>query len=203
MTALPRLLVLTDRTQTGGRPLLEVLRAAADGGARAVLVREKDLSGVERDALVEALRPYVEVLLVAAGPTGRPALDRVDGVHLAARDPLPTCRPRLLGRSCHDADELRRAGLEGCDYVTVSPVFPSPSKPGYGPPVTLAGLRALAGGSTVPVFALGGVTAERAAACVDAGAHGVAVMGAVMRAPDPAGVVAALVEAVDDTGGPR
>ena len=107
----------------------------------------------------------------------------MDGVHLAAADPFPEVRPAIVGRSCHVADELGRAATQGCDYVTLSPIFPSPSKPGYGPPLRPSGLAALIGPSAPPVFALGGVTPDRVAACRAAGAYGVAVMGAVMREP--------------------
>jgi thiamine monophosphate synthase len=100
-----------------------------------------------------------------------------------------------VGRSCHDAAELGRVSTE--DYAFVSPVFPTPSKPGYGPALTPAGLAELVRRSPVPVVALGGVqTPEDAAACVAAGAAGVAVMGAVMRATDPASVVNRLLTAV-------
>jgi thiamine-phosphate pyrophosphorylase len=71
---------------------------------------------------------------------------------------------------------------EGCDYVTVSPVFPTPSKPGYGPPLGLAGLARLTG-SAPPVYALGGIRPGDAPGCLAAGAHGVAVMGPAMRDP--------------------
>lgn len=201
MSALPRLLVLTDRTQTAGRPLVEVVRAAVRGGARAVVLREKDLPAPERAALAAALRPQVEVLLVASDPTltfdGGPA----DGVHLASADPTPQPGPALVGRSCHDPGDLSRARRQGCHYVTVSPVFASRSKPSYGPALGLDGLRGLVATAGVPVFALGGVTPDNAAACLEAGAHGVAVMGAVMRAADPASTVAALGRAIAGAGG--
>ncbi len=184
---LPRLLVLTDRTQTDGRPLVEVVRAAVAGGARAVVLREKDLPRPERARLATALRAVlaeVDGILLAASDTG---LD-TDGVHLAANDPFPKVRPRIVGRSCHRPDELRRAAREGCTYATLSPIFASASKPGYGPPL---GTGAFAG-PPLPVFALGGVSADNARECASAGAAGVAVMGAIMRAPDPTAVAAEL-----------
>jgi thiamine-phosphate diphosphorylase len=168
-------LVLTDRTQTGGRSLVEVVR-----GARAVILREKDLSRAERAVLAAELRSIVDVLLVASDA----AID-ADGIHLAAVDPFPQPRPPLVGRSCHTPDELARAAAEGCDYATLSPIFESPSKPGYGPPL---GVEAL-GRPPLPVYALGGVDEHNAASCRAAGATGVAVMGAVMRADDPAMLV--------------
>jgi thiamine monophosphate synthase len=206
-------MVLTDRRQAAA-PLPELVAAAVAGGARWVLLREKDLPYAQRYALAQRLRSVLApagARLVVAGP------DPLGGtaVHLSATDParpassIMESAPRpagdppgpggggLVGRSCHGPAELARLTTE--DYLTLSPVFPSASKPGYGPalgPAGLARLIRIAGGR--PVLALGGVdTPERAVACVAAGAAGVAVMGAVMRAADPAGVVAALRAAVD------
>jgi thiamine-phosphate diphosphorylase len=141
--------------------------------------------------------------LIVAGPEppgpeipGRER-DLHTGVHLAATDPVPDPKSHLtVGRSCHDPREVVAAAAEGADYLTVSPVFLTPSKPGYGPALGLAGLRRLVALTDVPVYALGGVDALGAAACLEAGAAGVAVMGAVMRAEDPAEVVRRLVEEV-------
>lgn len=190
---LPPLLVLTDRSQAGPHGLEAVVSAAVAGGARAVVLREKDLPRARRAVLAAALRPRVELLLVASDP-GIAA----DGVHLAAGDPLPDVAPPVLGRSCHDEAEVARAVADGCTYVTASPVFASPSKPGYGPALGLGGLARLArvaDGTGTAVFALGGVTAATAADCRSAGAHGVAAMGAVMAADDPSAVVADLLAA--------
>jgi thiamine-phosphate pyrophosphorylase len=119
-------------------------------------------------------------LIVAGAGAGGPA------VHLSAAEPLPAPRPALLGRSCHDAGEVARAGAEGCDWVTVSPVHPTVSKPGYGPALGSAGLAALCRvPGAPPVYALGGVSRSNARACRSAGAYGVAVMGGVMRAERP------------------
>lgn len=181
--------VLTDRRQARA-PLEEVVAAAAAGGARWVLLREKDLPRQERAVLAASLRSSVEHLIVAGpDPLGG------DAVHLASADPIPDALV-LIGRSCHDQADLDR--LTGEHYLTVSPVFPSTSKPGYGPVLGLSGLRDLCRRSGRPVLALGGVDSpERAADCIAAGAAGVAVMGAVMRADDPAKLVASLREAVE------
>jgi thiamine-phosphate diphosphorylase len=190
---LPRLLVLTDRTQCTA-PLTATVAAAVDAGARAVVLREKDLTDDERAALAMELRALlapVGGLLVVAGPRG---FADGDAVHLAARDPFPASRPVLVGRSCHDAAEVATARAEGCDWVMVSPVFPTASKPGYGPALGPAGLAALLGGAP-PAYALGGVGPADVPACLAAGATGVAVMGPVMR--DPA-LAAAYVAALPD-----
>jgi thiamine-phosphate diphosphorylase len=185
-------LVLTDRTQARA-PLVKVVAAAVDGGARSVMLREKDLPRPERAELAEALRALLAPVggrLIVAGP------DPLGGnaVHLAATDPVPV-GVRYVGRSCHDVDELSRLSTE--DYAIVSPVFPTASKPGYGPALGLYGLAALASRTATPVFGLGGLELPaQAIACLAAGAAGVAVMGAVMRADDPAATVAALVAEV-------
>ena len=191
---LPPLLVLTDGA--GARyPLVEVVTAAVAGGARALVLREKHLPRAERAALAEELgallREVGGTLVVASDPT-IPA----GGVHLAGADPFPVrsmCgAPGLVGRSCHDRAEVARAAAEGCDYATLSPIFESASKPGYGPAL---GPGALAG-HPLPLWALGGIDPPGAAACIRAGAAGVAVMGAVMRAEDPAAAVAAFCDAL-------
>ena len=93
---------------------------------------------------------------------------------------------------CHSVAEVEAAG--DADFVTVSPVAPTLSKPGYGPSLGVAGVRAaVEAAGPVPVFALGGVTAQNARSFREAGAYGVAVMGAVLRAEDPLAVVADLV----------
>ena len=189
---LPPLFVLTDRLQAA-RPLVEVVAAAVDGGARAVVLREKDLPRAERARLADRLRAILAdaggILVVASDST-----IRADGVHLAAGDAFPAARPVLVGRSCHDATELEAAAGEGCDWATLSPIFASMSKPGYGPALRTSALRK----APLPLYALGGVDVRHAGACVAAGAAGVAVMGAVMAANDPAAVVAALLRAVRD-----
>jgi len=169
--------VLTDR-KIARRPLVDLLAAARPDW---VILRERDLPVDERRALAEGLRAVLpEGRLIVAGP------DPLGGeaVHLAARDPfVPTA---LVGRSCHGVPRLA-----GEDYVTLSPIFPTATKPGYGPPLGPVNAHRMAGG--VPWLALGGIdSAQRAAECVAAGAVGVAVMGAVMRASDPGRMVAEL-----------
>ncbi|MDQ6838278.1 MAG: thiamine phosphate synthase [Actinomycetota bacterium] len=188
---LPRLVVLTDGSQTGGRKLIDVVAAAVSGGARAVILREKDHPRGERlamaSALLDLLRSVDGTLLVASDVT-----IVADGVHLGAADPFPHRPPVHVGRSCHDAASLTAAASEGCTYAFLSPVFASVSKPGYGPAL---GTQAL-GATPLATWALGGVTAANAGSCVAAGAAGVAVMGEIMRAADPAEATAEIVAAL-------
>jgi thiamine-phosphate pyrophosphorylase len=182
---LPRLMVLTDRARTT-MPLVEVVDRAVQGGARAVVLRERDLDVDERAQLADQLRALlapVDGLLVFAGPGA-------DAVHLNATEPVPSPRPHLIGRSCHDEGEVRAAA--GCDWITLSPWGVSESKPGYGPPLGPSRFASLVADAP-PAFALGGVGPVEVAACRAAGAYGVAVMGAVMRAERPERVVAELL----------
>lgn len=102
------------------------------------------------------------------------------GVHLPANRLAPhVWRQRFgaaltIGVSCHSLADVQQAADEGADYVYLSPIFPSPSKPGYGPPLGLDVLAEAARRSPIPVLALGGVNAGNIAACLAAGAAGFA-----------------------------
>ncbi|WP_422754573.1 thiamine phosphate synthase [Micromonospora sp. WMMD708] len=188
--AAPRgVVLLTDRRAARG-DLVDVVAGAVRGGVRWVVLRERDLPRAERAALAVDLRAVLAQgggTLIVAGP------DPLDGeaVHLPAAGPYPPPAVGLVGRSCHDAAELARLTTE--DYATLSPVWPTRSKPGHGPPLRPDGLRDLVRRSPVPVLALGGIeTPQQVTACVGAGAVGVAVLGAVMRAADPTEVASAL-----------
>ncbi|MDP9396274.1 MAG: thiamine phosphate synthase [Actinomycetota bacterium] len=193
---LPSLLVLTDAAQCTGA-LTDTVAAAVRHGARAVVLREKHLPASERSELARALRTELELvggMLIVAGAADGVAEAYGDGVHLASAEAMPARRPAVVGRSCHCAAEVRRAVHGGCDYVTLSPVFPTPSKPGYGPVLGLDGFDALAR-SAPPAYALGGVTPAEVPACRSAGAAGVAAMGAVMRDPS---TVATFLDALQE-----
>ncbi len=181
------LVVLTDRS-LAAEPLISVVRAAVRGGAAWVILREKDLPYAERAALAESLREVLPAgRLIVAGPDPLGG----DAVHLASSDPWPADDVGLIGRSCHGVPRTSKE-----DYVTLSPVYLTASKPGYGPALGPSVAGRLAG--EVPWLALGGVDlAERAAECAAAGAGGIAVMGAIMRAADPERVAANLTCAFD------
>lgn len=196
MAVLPDVLVLTDRRQSeaAGRSLAETVSALVGIDGVAVVFREKDLDGEDRAALGAEVAAVGVPLIVASDPDLASSLGAV-GLHLAVGD-APADFGGFVGRSCHDVDEIEDATRQAVDYATLSPVFETPSKPGYGPGLRLGGLARASGSAGMPVYALGGVTPANAAECVTAGAAGVAAMGAVMRSADPAGVVALLLAAV-------
>ncbi|SDS89660.1 thiamine phosphate synthase [Actinopolymorpha singaporensis] len=197
--ALPRILLLTDRTQLPpGADLVQTVLRCVRAGLRAVVLRELDLPDEARAQLAKEIRRRTtahDFLVISA----HRRLAYADGVHLSSTQPgLGSGPEKLFGRSCHDHEEVRRAVAEGAAYVTASPVAPTESKPGYGPALGVDGLHRLVreAGAT-PVFALGGVTAARATEMRGAGAYGIAVMGAVMRSADPAATFGRLHAAVE------
>jgi thiamine-phosphate pyrophosphorylase len=195
-------MLVTDRLETRGRDLVDVVAMAVAGGVGLVQVRERDLPETEVEALLRRMLDRLRGTAVRLVVNGHPALARVFdiGLHLpsAAAPPGPL-RPALCGRSVHDEVEARRALAEGVSYVIVGPVFPTGSKPGH-PGAGLASLARLGRILvTVPVFAIGGLTPERVSSVLEAGAHGVAVRSAILGASDPARAARAFVEALTVT----
>ncbi|UUZ60258.1 thiamine phosphate synthase [Nocardioides sp. B-3] len=182
---LPRLVLLTDRSQLSlGRGLIRTVSECVDAGLTAVVVREHDLAPAARAALVRELTVLPGLTVISS----RIPDVAVHGLHLAAHQRAP--RRGWWGRSCHSRAAVARAAAEGASWATLSPYAESGSKPGTR---TLLGTGDL-NDHPIPVLALSGIGAHNAAAAVEAGAHGVAVMAAVMRAADPAAVVAELLE---------
>jgi thiamine-phosphate pyrophosphorylase len=193
----PPLLVITDRQQAQG-PIEAVAEAAFAGGCRWLSLREKDLDTASREALLRRLvaigRRFGATVMVHEDIDAAVAT-QAGGVHLPRGVSPAAARRRLgaavlIGCSAHDARELEAAA--GADYATLSPIFPSASKPGYGPALGVSRFAAVVAGARLPVIALGGVDATNVASCIDAGAAGVAVMGGVMAATDVAALMAGL-----------
>lgn len=198
----PPLMLITDRRLASG-PLVDVVTAAFEAGCRWVQVREKDLATAQLAPLVAAVvtaaRPYGATVTVN-GDAEAVRVSRAHGLHLpqnaVPEAGVPDARA-LVGISAHSPAEAEDAAARpGVGYVTISPVFGSVSKPGYGPCVGLEGLRAAAEAVACPVVALGGVTADNAGDCLAAGAAGIAVLGSVMQAAEPFAATAALVRAI-------
>lgn len=194
--------LITDRRLASSLPARAALalRGLAPGIA-AIHLREKDLCGRDSLALARALaavcRDAGQRLLIndrldvalAAG---------ADGVHLPSAGVPPEDARRLLGPaalvgvSCHSEADVRRAREGGASFATFGPVYDTPSKRPYGAPVGLAALR-VAARQGLPLVALGGIDAARAAEVRAAGAHGVAAIRAWLEGDDAAGAVRALL----------
>lgn len=194
--------LITDR-RLSADPVARAVAALAGlpPGATAVHLREKDLEG---RALLDLARP----LRAACRAAGQRFLvnDRLDvalacgadGVHLPSAGVPPGEARRLLGPealigvSCHSEEDVRRARDGGASYATFGPVYDTPSKRAYGPPVGIEALRAAAR-LGLPLIALGGVDARRAAEVRAAGAHGLAAIRAWLAGNDPGAAVRALL----------
>ena len=199
----PPILLITDRRQAR-RPLVEVVAGALEGGCRWVSVREKDLAAPAQVALAQQIVRIAEPFAARVLLHGDPRLAAqagCAGAHLPADGNVAAARTVLdpgawVSISTHGLEETIAAAGAGADAVTLSPIFPSASKPGYGPALGLERLAEVAAASPIPVIALGGIEEEtRVRACLDAGAVAVAVMGATMRAADPAALAARLIRA--------
>jgi thiamine-phosphate pyrophosphorylase len=197
------LLVITDRKQAAA-PLADVLGAAFAAGCRWASLREKDLPANEQVQLARdllALARRFGARLTLHGDPGVALQAGVDGVHLSAGADAAAARALLghekrIGISIHSAAEARALDRSLIDYAVLGPVYETASKPGYGPALGAEGVRLIARIASVPIVAIGGITPERVAAVVEAGARGVAVMGNAMRSPDPGAEIKALLAAM-------
>ncbi|MGH7847355.1 MAG: thiamine phosphate synthase [Candidatus Binatia bacterium] len=197
-----RLCLVSDRKQTQGRELLWVIEQALEGGVKAVQLREKDLEGRELYYLAEKVKAlcasYGAALFVNDRIDVALAVD-ADGVQIGkASIPVRTVRKLLggtkrIGFSAHSLSEAQEAGREGADFVLFGPVYFTPSKAEYGRPQGLAALVEVTQNVLAPVYAIGGINANNITAVRAAGAHGVALISAVLKASDPRRAAAELL----------
>jgi thiamine-phosphate pyrophosphorylase len=188
------LYVITDRQQSGGRPLLTVVEAALRGGARAFQLREKDLPPRDLYLLALQMRQLTQAhgarLLINDRVDVALAVN-ADGVHLTTASlPAGVARQllgpdRVLGVSTHNLPDARAAAEGGADFLVFGPVFFTPSKAPYGQPVGLDALRAVRGAVTLPILAIGGIKKANLDQVLAAGADGIAVISAIISADDP------------------
>lgn len=196
------LYVITSRRLAGARSLVDL--AAKLEGVDYLQLREKDLTGRELYHLAldikQVLPPGTRLLIndrldvaLAAG---------ADGVHLGENSLPPAVARRLLGPekimgvSVHSVTAAREAEKAGADYLLFGHIFPTASKEGI-PPRGVGSLREVVASVGIPIIALGGINTANARQCLAAGVRGVAVMSAVMAAPDPARAVAELKQTLN------
>ena len=204
-----RLTVITDEGLTRPRALSEVVRQALFAGAPAIQLRLKGATARElfdaAIALIPIVRPAGALFIINDRVDVALAVG-ADGVHLGPDDP-PIADARavarlalgteadgfVLGYSVDTPDGAIRAEAEGADYLGVGAVFATVNKADAGEVIGLDGLQRVVESTSIPVVAIGGITAERAEAVAGTGACGCAVIGAVMGAPDPTMAVRALL----------
>ena len=178
---LPSLYAISNVAELGVEPFLISLQAKLDKGLRLIQLREKDLAP-------EALRVLAQRVVALAHARGAKVLLNgdvalaqevgADGVQLSATQLAALSeRPAVdwCGASCHNAEELRRAEVLGCDFALLSPVLPTQSHPGAAH-LGWENFSAIAAGSTIPVYALGGLTHGDMQTAWIHGAHGIALL---------------------------
>jgi thiamine-phosphate pyrophosphorylase len=195
------LYVITDPALSLGRSHAEIARAALEGGADAVQLRDKSSTGCNLSRWSREIQPLARKLGAVFMVNDRVDVALVaeaDGAHVG-QDDLPARearrllpRPRILGVSAGSLDEARRAEKDGADYVGIGPVFPTPTKPDAGKALGLERFAAIAAAVSIPVVAIGGITVENVASVFAAGAAGAAVVSAVVSAEDMAAAARAL-----------
>ena len=207
---LPSLYLISDVQRVGAKRFIDATRAAIAAGLRMLQLREPGWPAARLRELMERLRPDLpdDFRVIINCRPGASFEDRrvlareldLDGMHLGGCgvEAISTPRERLgervlLGYSAHAVDEVARAFHLGVDYVSFSPVYAPLSKPRTVRPHGVEGLRRACECSAGPVYALGGIDAERARQVRQAGAAGVAVIGAILDAAEPDAATRALL----------
>ena len=176
---------ITDRHQLVSESISDRVQQAIRAGVEWVQIREKDLA---TRALLNLVQGAVSAAKGSATGARVVLNDRVDvalaasaaGVHLGTRSlPVEVVRKIappdfVIGVSCHSLAEALAAEAGGADYVVIGPIYATPSKLQYGPPLGLTKLREVTGRIKIPVFALGGISLDRVKACIQQGAAGIA-----------------------------
>jgi thiamine-phosphate pyrophosphorylase len=197
--------VLTDHGLSRGRDLLTVAKAALDGGATVLQLRNKTASTrtlVEEGVALRALTRERGALLIVNDRIDVALAVDADGAHVG-QDDMPTALARqllgperILGVSAGNLEEAAEAVLAGADYLGVGPIYATGSKADAGPAVGTALLQELATRYSLPLVAIGGISAENVSVVIRAGATGVAVISAVVSANDIAGATWHLLAAI-------
>jgi len=184
-----RLYGFIDTGYLAGRNPAVLTQALVAGGVDIIQVRAKEMSHAQR---VELARAVVDVAqevpvivnddIAAARATG------AAGVHLGQEDFAAVSRAqltglRIVGISTHSLAQARHAARAGADYIGVGPVFATGTKPGV-PPVGVHLVQQVAGQIAIPFFAIGGITLQNLATVLATGATRVAVVSAILNAPD-------------------
>lgn len=187
------LYLVLDPSVRPDRPLVDVLRKAAALGVRLFQYRDKQASMKAAYTQALALRQAateVGACLIVNDRCDLALAVQADGVHLG-QDDLPIADARrllgpekLIGLSTHNPEQVREAAELKPDYIGFGPIFSTATKADHDPVVGLEGLRAARTLTTLPMFAIGGITADRVDDIVAAGANGIAVISAILKAQD-------------------
>ncbi len=176
------------------------------GGVRAVQLREKDLGGRELYLLAQKIKKLCERYHASLFVNDRIDVALgvdADGVHLGGTSmPVRAAREllgeeKLIGVSTHSVPEAKGAEQAGADFILFGPIYFTPSKAVYGRPQGPGPLKEVVEKISLPVYAIGGIKSENIAEVKATGIRGVALISAVLSAPDPRGAAQEILKALE------
>jgi thiamine-phosphate pyrophosphorylase len=187
------LYIVTDESLSRGRSHEEIAHQALMGGADVIQLRDKSAGGrrlLEAALLIRADARRHGALFIVNDRVDIALASDADGVHLG-KDDMPLSharimmpRPYCIGISVGSVEEARTAFRDGADYVAVSPVFATGSKKDAGPGLGTGLISAIRKSVPMPVIGIGGIGIDNVGEVIKAGAHGVAVISAVVASDD-------------------
>jgi len=200
------LYLVTDRGLARGRPTLDIVKAAVEGGVTCVQLREKECS--TRDFIEQALtiKDFLKargVPLIINDRLDVALAIEADGVHLGQTDmPLAIAKriigdSMIIGISAESLEDAVEAEKGGADYLGVSPIYATPTKTDTAPALGLAGLRTIREAVRLPLVGIGGLNRDNSAAVIENGGDGVAVVSAIVAADDPAAAAGHIKQAIE------
>ena len=200
------LYLVTDRGLARGRPTLEIVKAAVRGGVTCVQLREKDCSTLDFINQAFTIKDFLKargVPLIINDRVDVALAIEADGVHLGQTDmPLDIAKKiigdsMIIGISAESLEDAVEAEKGGADYLGVSPIYATPTKTDTAPPLGLEGLRAIREAVRLPLVGIGGLNRDNAAAVMENGGDGVAVVSAIVAADDPAAAADEIKQIID------
>ncbi len=202
-----RLYLVTDRELARGRTEEEVVKKAAAGGITAVQLRGKEMTSRELFEIGLHLRRITRdlgILFIINDRLDIALCVEADGVHLGQSD-LPLAAAKKLGGNkliygvtAETPEQARSGEKEGADYIGTAAVFATSTKEYPIEPLGLGGLKELVEATSLPVVAIGGLNVERAPQVMNTGVAGIAVVSAIVSAPDIKGAAENLTRAIEE-----
>jgi len=200
------LYLVTDRRLARGRPTLDIVKAAVQGGVTCVQLREKDCSTLEFIEQAFAIKNFLKargVPLIINDRVDVALAIEADGVHLGQTDmPLEIAKKiigdsMIIGISAESLEDAVEAEQGGADYLGVSPIYATPTKTDTAPPLGLEGLLAIRAAVNLPLVGIGGLNRDNSAAVMENGGDGVAVVSAIVAADDPTAAAGDIKRIID------
>ncbi len=203
------LYLVTDRGLSKGRPTLDIVRSAVQGGVTCVQVREKECSTLEFIEQAQSIKEYLQsrgVPLIINDRVDVALAVKADGVHLGQTDmPLDMAKniigdSMIIGISAESLEDAIAAEKGGADYLGVSPIYATPTKTDTAPSLGLEGLQTIRKRVSLPLVGIGGLNRDNAAAVIRHGGDGVAIVSAIVAADDPLQAAGELKQIIDEAG---